>query len=238
MLSDLQKAMDLYKKQRLQTGAILNVNGGILTFASASKEKGKEQSPDHVVDEVEEPVLISNAEMVDSAMLDSDQLEGEAVPSVTSDENMEQLVSTKRRELPDHHGSLSPEKSELPNADFGHINPEVTEPTLDGNKVEETDTETEQMISEDVVEGYLRSFDNTEEAVGLAADGENPNDINKTEGNSSVYCAEERRAFGDTISGSINDFPKESGALIPESNESGSESVILSRIHHSPGNTH
>ncbi|PPR88295.1 hypothetical protein GOBAR_AA32400 [Gossypium barbadense] len=235
--SAFQKAMDLYKKQRLQMGAILNVSGGILAFASASKEKGKEQCPDHVVDEVEEPVLISDAEMVDSAMLDSDQPE-EAVPSVTSDENMEQLVSIQRREIPDHLDSLSPEKSELPNADFCHINQKVPEPALDGNKAEETDTETEQMNSEDVVEGSLRSLDNTAEAVGLAADGENSNDINKTEGNSSVYCAEERHAFGDAISGSINGFPKESGALIPESNESGSESVILSRIHHSPENTH
>ncbi|TYI53581.1 hypothetical protein E1A91_D11G014700v1 [Gossypium mustelinum] len=237
--SVFQKAMDLYKKQRLQMGAILDVKGGILAFASASKEKekGKEQSPDHVVDEVEEAVLISDAEMVDSAMLDSDQPE-EAVPSVTSDENTEQLVSIQRREIPDHLDSLSPEKSELPNADFCDINPKVPEPALDGNKAEETDTETEQMNSEDVVEGSLRSLDNTAEAIGLAADGENSNDINKTEGNSSVYCAEERHAFGDAISGSINDFPKESGALIPESNESGSESVILSRIHHSPENTH
>ncbi|XP_039045922.1 zinc finger CCCH domain-containing protein 13-like isoform X2 [Hibiscus syriacus] len=39
-----QKAMDIYKKHRLQVGAIPNVNGGLLAFISASKEKGRSKA--------------------------------------------------------------------------------------------------------------------------------------------------------------------------------------------------
>ncbi|KAL4361959.1 hypothetical protein GQ457_04G038360 [Hibiscus cannabinus] len=224
-----QKAMDIYKKQRLQTGAIPIVNGGMLAFTSASKEKG-EQSSDHIVDEAEEPVLIPDAEMVDS-----DQQKGEAVPTATSHGNMEQLASLQRRELPDNLDSLSPEKTEQPNTDFGHTNAEVPKPVLNGNKAEEMETE-QQVNSEDVVRGSVQSHDNAAEAVCLAAAAENSNDTNKTKGNSSESCGKEAGdTFGDAVSCPLNGSPK-----IPGSNESGSESesVILSRIHHSPENTH
>ncbi|XWS50369.1 hypothetical protein CRYUN_Cryun12cG0082100 [Craigia yunnanensis] len=231
--SVFQKAMDLYKKQRLQMGAIPNVNGGMLAFISTSnQEKGKEQSSDHVIEEAEEPVLISDAEM-----LDSDQQKGEVVPTDASEENVEQLVSIQSRELPDNMDSLSPEKSELPNIDFGPRSPEVPKPVLSGNEVEEI--ESEHMISGDVVGDSFGSLDNASEAVHLPTYGEDSNEINKTEGDNSVYCAKERQAFGDAISGSLflsDGSPKVSGALIPGSNES--ESIILSRIHHSPENTH
>ncbi|MBA0801674.1 hypothetical protein Gohar_012024 [Gossypium harknessii] len=228
--SVFQKAMDLYKKQRLQICAIPNANGGMLASTSVPKE---EQSSDRVVDEAEEPVLISDAEMADS-----DQQKGEAVLTATSHENMEQLVSIQSRELPDHLDSLSPEKPELPSTDSGHMEPGVPKPVLSGDKAEETNTETDQINPMDVVEDSLRSLDDAAEAVGLPADEENSNDINKTEGNSTVYCAKEIHAFDDAISGSLNDSPKVSGALIPGSNESGSELVILTGIHHSPENTH
>ncbi|GMJ14969.1 hypothetical protein HRI_005166100 [Hibiscus trionum] len=226
-----QKAMDIYKKQRLQIGTIPIVNGGTLAFTSTSKEKGKEQISDHIVDKAEEPVLLPDAEMVDSDMLDSDQQKGEAVPTATSHENMEQLAALQTRELPDNLDSLSPEKPEQPDTDFGHINAEVPEPVLNVNKAEET--ETEQVNSEDVIGGSVQSLDNAAEADCLATAAENSDDMNKTEGNSSEYCAEERDTFGDAVSCPLNDSPK-----IPGSNESGSESVILSRIHHSPENTH
>ncbi|XP_022763933.1 uncharacterized protein LOC111309220 [Durio zibethinus] len=229
--SVFQKAMDLYKKQRLQMGAILNINGGILAFISGSnQEKGKEQSSDHVV-EAEEPVFIS-----DSEMLDSVQHKGEAVPTAASEENMELLVSVQSGELPDHMDSLSPEKSELPNTDFGNRSPEVPKPVLNGNEVEKI--ESEQMISGDVVGDSFRLVDNASEAVLMPIDGENSNEIDQTEGDKSVCYANERQAFDDAISGSLilsDGSPKVSGALIPGSNES--ESVILSRIHHSPENT-
>ncbi|XP_022723627.1 uncharacterized protein LOC111280465 [Durio zibethinus] len=222
-----QKAMDLYKKQRLQMGAIPNVNGGMLAFISASnKEKGKEQSSDHVLEETEGPVLISDAEMLDSAMLNSDQQKGEAVPIAASQENMEQLASLQSAVLPDHMDILSPEKSKLPKSDFGQMSPKMPKPVLNGNKAEEM--ESGQMNSrDDVVGDSLQSPDDASEAVLLPTDGENSNDIKKNEG------------FGDAISGSLflsDGSAKVCGALIPGSNES--ESVILSRIHHSPENTH
>ncbi|GMJ14968.1 hypothetical protein HRI_005166000 [Hibiscus trionum] len=228
--SVFQRAMDLYKKQRLQMGAIRNVNGGMLAFTSVTKEKGKEQSSDHVVDLAKEPGLISDAEVMDSMMLDSDQQKGEAVPTATSQENMEQLVSTQSRELPDHPGSLSPEKPEQPNTDFGHMNTtEVPKPVFNGRKAEES--ETDQMNSGDVVGDSLRLLDNEAETVHSAAEGENSNDINKTKGNSSVYCGKETHTLGDSIIGSLNDSPK-----VSVSNEC--ESLILSPIHHSPESTH
>ncbi|KAK8687432.1 hypothetical protein V6N13_086247 [Hibiscus sabdariffa] len=198
-----QKAMDIYKKQRLPMGAISNANGGKLAFSSKSKEKGKEQSSDHVVDEAEEPVLMPDAEMVDLAV-DSDKQKGEVVPATTSHENTEQLASIQRSELPDHLDSLSPGKSEQPNT-------------------EEMETE-KQMSSGNAVGGSSQSLDNMAEAVCLAADGENSNDINKTEGNSSVYCAKERHNFGDAVSYPLNDSPKESENQIPGS---GSESEFV-----------
>ncbi|KAK8503876.1 hypothetical protein V6N13_021657 [Hibiscus sabdariffa] len=208
--SVFQRAMDLYKKQRLQMGAIPNVNGGILAFTSVTKEKGKEeQSSDHVVDLTDEPVLISDAEVMDSARLDSDQQKSEAVPTAAYREKMEWLVSTQSRESPD---SLSPETSERPNTGFGCMNTEVPKPVLNGNKAEES--ETDEMNSGDVGGDSLQSLDNeAETAVGE----ENSKDIlNKTEGNS---CS---------ISGSLNDSV---------SNEC--ESVILSQIHDdSPESTH
>ncbi|XP_039011376.1 uncharacterized protein LOC120140462 [Hibiscus syriacus] len=225
-----QKAMDIYKKHKLQVGAIPNVDGGTLAFTSVSTEKGKEQSSDHVVDEAEEPVLMPDAEMVDSTMEDLDQQKGNAVPAATSHENMEQLASIQRSELPNHPDSAFPGKSYQPNTYIDHMNAEVPEPVLNGNKVEETETETEQQMN---------SLDNAPEPFCCPAiDGENSNDINKTEGNNSVYCAEERHTVGGAVSCTLNDPPKESESQIPGSNESGSESVILSRIHHYPENTH
>ncbi|XP_039005245.1 zinc finger CCCH domain-containing protein 13-like isoform X2 [Hibiscus syriacus] len=201
-----QKAMDIYKKRSLQVGVIPNVNGGTLAFTSASKEKGKEQSSDHVVDGAEEPVLMPDAEIVDSAMEDSDQQKGKSVPATTFYENMEQLASIQRSELPNHPDSYNLGKSDQPNTDFVHMNAEVPEPVLNGNKAEETETEQQ-----------MNSLDNAPEAV---------------------YCAEERHSVGRAVSCPLNDSPKESESQIPGSNESGSESVILSRIHHSPENTH
>ncbi|XP_022735855.1 uncharacterized protein LOC111289249 [Durio zibethinus] len=236
--SVFQKAMDLYKKQRLQMDTMPNVNGGTLAVISASnQEKGKEQSSDLVVEETEEPVLTSDAEMLDSAMPNSDQQKGEAVPTAYSQENMEQLVSVQSGELPDHVDSLPPEISQLSNIDIGQRTPEVSEPVLNGNDAEEI--KSEQVILGDVVGDSFRSLDNASEAVVLPTDDENSKEINKTEGDNSVYSCKERQDFGDAISGSLflsDGSPKVSGALIPGSNES--ESLILSRIHHSPENTH
>ncbi|KAE8726997.1 Detected protein of unknown function [Hibiscus syriacus] len=223
-----QKAMAIYKKQRLQMGAIPIVNGGIFAFSSAPKE---EQSSDHIVDEAEEPVSMLDSEMVDSALLDSDQQKG-AVPTARSVENMELLASIQG-ELPDHLNSLPPEKSEQPNTVLGRINTvvPVPKPVSDSNKGEEMESK-HQINSGDDVGGSVQSLNS------LAADGENSNDINKNEGNNSVYCANERETFGDAVSRPLNDSPKESENQIPGPNESGSESVILSLIRHSPENTH
>ncbi|EOY23517.1 Uncharacterized protein TCM_015385 isoform 1 [Theobroma cacao] len=221
-VSVFQKAMDLYKKQRLQMGAMLNDNGGMLKFISASNQE-KEQSSDHVVEDTEEQALISDAEMLDVAMPNSDQQKEEAVPTAAQ-ENKEQPVSIQSGELPDHMDSLSPEKSELPNTDLGHRSPEVLKPVLNGIEAEEMES---------------LEADNASEAVVLSTDVENSNEINKTEGDNSVYCGKERQVFDDAISGSLflsDGSPKVSGDLIPGSNES--EFVILSRIHHSPESTH
>ncbi|KAK8710547.1 hypothetical protein V6N13_145866 [Hibiscus sabdariffa] len=200
--SVFQKAMDLYKKQRLKIGAISNAKGGMLAFTTVTKEKGKEQCSDHVINIAEMPVSNSDAEM---------------------------LVSIQSRELPDQPDSLSPEESRHPDTGCDHMKAEVPKPVLNDNKAEES--ETEQTNSGDVVGDSLRSFDDAAEADHLATGGENSNDINNPEGNSCVYCDKGTQTFTDAISGSLNDSPK-----VPGSNES--ESVILSRIHHSPENTH
>ncbi|KAL4353500.1 hypothetical protein GQ457_06G038590 [Hibiscus cannabinus] len=227
--SVFQKAMDLYKKQRLKIGAISNSKGEMLAFTTVTKEKGKEQSSDHVINIAEMPVSNSDAEMVDSVIINSDQQKREVVPTATSHENTDPLVSIQSRELPDHPDILSPEESRHPDTDCDHMKAEVPKPVLNDNKAEES--ENEQTNSGDVVGDSLRSFDDAAEADHLATGGENSNDINNPEGNSCVYCDKETETFTDAISGSLNDSPKVSG-----SNES--ESVILSRIHHSPENTH
>ncbi|KAK8587252.1 hypothetical protein V6N12_021754 [Hibiscus sabdariffa] len=221
--SVFQKAMDLYKKQRLKIGAISNAKGGMLAFTTVTKEKGKEQSSDHVINIAEMPILNSDAEIVDSVIIDSDQQKREAVPTATSHENTDQLVSIQSRELPDHPDSPSPEESRQPDTDCDHMNAEVPKPVLNDNKAEES--ETEQTNSGDVVGDSLRSFDDAAEADHLATDGGNSNDINNPEGNSCVYCDKEKQTFTDAISGSLNDSPKVSG-----SNES--ESIILSENTH------
>ncbi|OMP02228.1 hypothetical protein COLO4_11264 [Corchorus olitorius] len=237
--SVFQKAMDLYKKQRLQVGTMVNVSSGMLTFISAdNQEKGKEQSSDHAVEEAKEPALNSDLEMLDAAMPTSGQQKAE-VATPASLENSEQIVSIPSGELPDHMDSLPLEKSELPNTEIGESSPELPKPVLNGNEAAE-EMESEQMISEDAVGDSLQPPDNASDAVVSApTGGEILNEINKNEGDEPVTCEQEREVFGDAISGSLifsDGSPKVSGALIPGSNES--ESVILSRIHHSPENTH
>ncbi|XVF50995.1 hypothetical protein PTKIN_Ptkin04bG0148100 [Pterospermum kingtungense] len=224
--SVFQKAMDLYKKQRLEASAVPKANGEVLAFISESnKEKGKDKGSDNVVEEAKEPVLISDAELVNTA-----QQKGEAVPAAAAQVSTELLVPIQSMELPEDIDCLSPEKSKLPNTDFGDTSPEVPTQVLNDNKVEEI--ESEQMNSGDVAGDSLQSLNNESEAVMLLADDGNSNDIRETEGD---------KCFGDGISGSLilseGDSPKVCGELlIPGSNES--ESVILSRIHHSPENTH
>ncbi|OMO88383.1 hypothetical protein CCACVL1_08418 [Corchorus capsularis] len=164
--SVFQKAMDLYKKQRLQVGDMVNVSSGMLAFISAdNQEKGKEQSSDHAVEEAKEPALNSDLEMLDAAMPTSDQQKGE-VATPASLENSEQIVSIPSGELPDHMDSLPPEKSELPNAGIGGSSPELPKPVLNGNEAAE-EMESEQMISEDVVGDSLQPPDNASEAMVL-----------------------------------------------------------------------
>ncbi|KAK6275391.1 hypothetical protein POUND7_005100 [Theobroma cacao] len=88
--SVFQKAMDLYKKQRLQ------IDSRIQT----SRKKKLLQ------------LLLSS-----------------------------QPVSIQSGELPHHMDSLSPEKSEVPNADFGDRSPELPKPVLNGNEAQESWTE-------------------------------------------------------------------------------------------------
>ncbi|GLU12013.1 hypothetical protein SLE2022_287220 [Rubroshorea leprosula] len=229
----LKKALDLYKRQRLEMSGLPPVNSQVLDFVSASNQEHKEEKVCfHNSERTQELAMISEAEMPDAATPNSDKMRSGAISPVASQENVMVLASVQGEECQDHAENPSQEKLELPNPDVINESPQEPKPVLNGDKLDEV--KSEQMILEDA-----GRRDTALQAAVLLTDGENPNNIDKMEDYSSINSPKERQAFDDAISGSLflsGDSSKVSGVLMPESNES--ESVILSRIHDSPENTH
>ncbi|GLT63642.1 hypothetical protein SLA2020_361900 [Shorea laevis] len=227
--SVFKKALDLYKRDRVEMTGLPPVKSQSDFVSASNLEQREEKGSLHNLEKAPEVAMISDAEMLDAATPNSDQKKAGAISPVASQRSLTVPASVQDDETRDHPESPSQKKLELPNPANVNESLEEPKPVLNGDKVDEV--ESEQMVVEDV------GIDNASQAAVLLTDGECPNNM---EVDSSVNCPKERQAIDDAISGSLflsDGSPKVSGTLImPGSNES--ESVILSRIHHSPESTH
>lgn len=230
LLSGLQRAMDLYKKQRVDIVGLLSVAGQTLDIISASKQVTvEEQAPICDMEKAEEPIPTLNAEMPSEPISTVDQKNVEAIALMQ--ENMEEQVSTPTQEAQNH---VCTPTQEVLVAYGGETGEPV--PASSGEK----DGMASEQVNSEVADGdCLLTVDNeSQKTTTFSADGSNINGLGKADGNSSTYYTEERLS-GDTINGPKffpGGSPRACEALMSGSNES--ESVILSRIHHSPESTH
>lgn len=232
LLSGLQRAMDLYKKQRVDIVGLLSVAGRTLDIISASnKVTVEEQAPICDMEKAEEPIPTFDAEMPSAAPMSTvDQKNVET--TALMQENMEEPVSTPTQEAQNH--VCTPTQEVL--VAYGGENPGEPVPVSSG----EDEMASEEQVNSKVADGdCILTVDNeSQKTTALSADGDNINGLGKANGNNSTYYAEEKLS-GDAINGPKffpGGSPRACEALMPGSNES--ESVILSRIHHSPESTH
>ncbi|KAJ6340625.1 hypothetical protein OIU77_008398 [Salix suchowensis] len=215
-----QRAMDYYKKERLGLSGLPIVNGGTINAISTSKVK---EEPIDDGKKAEEPVLNQDEEMHDAPVLNLDQKKAEDVTLADTHEAPEELVSTPSQKDPAQACTPS---QDFPDQALSQDGLEKPVEIPGGNKIDGVPSEP---VNSGVEGSSIASPDNASQA----------SPISPTEGvdNNALQCAEEGRGAGDAICGALffsDDSRKASGAL--GSNES--ESVILSRIHHSPESTH
>ena len=231
LLSGLQRAMDIYKKQRVDIVGLLSVAGRTLDIISASNQvTAEEQAPICDMEKADEPIPTLNAEMPSEPISTLDQKNVEA--TALMQENMEEQVSTPTEEAQNH--VCTPTQEVLLVAACGETGGPV--PASSGEK----DGMASEHVNTEVADGdCLPTVDNESQmTTTFSTDGGNINGLGKTDGNSSA-CYTEERLSGDAINGPKffpGGSPRACEALMSGSNES--ESVILSRIHHSPESTH
>lgn len=190
-------------------------------------------------EKVENPVPTSDTEMVDAPNTGLDVENVEAVPSVAAEEKMEvEVISIPCHEEQNHNCSHSPRLAVLVKDDFPD---NLGETLATSNGVEAEAISSEVLKSEDTAADGIASLDNASlPVVPLSSEGDKLNRSGEASGGHCVNHVEEGLPFGDGLSGhvSVRDdgSPKDSEAMMSGSNES--ESVNLSRIHHSPESTH
>ncbi|KAF9667349.1 hypothetical protein SADUNF_Sadunf15G0013700 [Salix dunnii] len=206
-----QRAMDCYKKERVGLSGLPIVNGGTINF------KVKEESIDDGK-KAEEPVLNQDEEMHDVPVLKLDQKKAEDVTLADTHEAPEELVSTPSQK--DHAHACTPSQV-FPDQALSQDGLEKPVEIPSGNMIDGVPSEP----VNSGVEGSIASPNNASQASSIS-----PTEVVD---NNALQCAEEGRGAGDAVCGALffsDDSLEASGAL--GSNES--ESVILSRIHHSP----
>ncbi|GAV66206.1 hypothetical protein CFOL_v3_09716 [Cephalotus follicularis] len=230
--SVFQRAMDHYKKQRVELSSFPMFNCRALDIISSSNQE-KVLVCD--MENAEELVSIGEAQMLNAPMPLLDQKKAEAVSTVTINENLGEPVLTISQEVQDCVNTTSL-KLEVQDQDSSHENLADPLPMIRGELMTFG-----QAISEDADGNCLPSLEFASHGATITAGdgGDDEVEMSNTKGNESVCCADERQAFGDAFSGPLilsDGSTKASGPLIPGSNES--ESVIISRIHHSSESTH
>ncbi|XP_038683659.1 uncharacterized protein LOC119983990 isoform X2 [Tripterygium wilfordii] len=249
--SVFQRAMDFYKKQRVNLRALETVCGEPSDIISASNlEKMEEPVNICNVEMVEEPNSILDTSMEDApdqekaetvaAAVPEDELE-EPVPiydsatlevpnqekaeaaAVSAEDNLEERASTPSQMVQDQVTHTLPNKKLEVSGDGSPVEPvqNLSGEGVDGITSEEADRK-------DARGDFMVTFDNASCAAPvLVTDGKGNKEISKGE------------ASGDAVLRHLPLFlsdgsPNASGALLPGSNES----VILNHIHHSPESTH
>ncbi|KAL5746535.1 hypothetical protein ACOSP7_027681 [Xanthoceras sorbifolium] len=233
--SVFQRAMNYYKKQRIQMSGI--INGGKLDIISKSNEEKVKQGSLCNVDKAE-GLVFNDIEMSDAPMSIPDQEKPEAVSHDDVHEVSEEKVAALCPVVQDDaHAPLL--NVEVPNQDFPPKSPEEPVLILNGDKMDGLPSE--QVITEGADGHTSPTLDNVPHAAAIlpADDNKINEEISKSKSNDSFYPPEEKEGLGDAINGRLflsDGSPKIAEAMMPESNES--ESVILNRIHHSPESTH
>lgn len=235
--------MDLYNRQMMDTRGTAFVTGGALDFISASNQENREEQVHCDVPRVKDPVPTPDAEMLDAPIstLDSRnaEAEAEADPSsgVTSEKSVEQVSCEEV------HIHISPSAElEGPNLDNDQDNIGEPEPISSGVKMEVISSEKQQEV-ESKEAADVNGFASVEIA-SLAAAATPSAVVDNLEGisnntNGDFETEEGGVALGDATNGPLcipDGSPKGCEALMSGSKES--ESIILSRIHHSPESTH
>ncbi|XP_044505324.1 uncharacterized protein LOC123225443 [Mangifera indica] len=232
--SVFQRAMEQYKKQRVQISCLQIVNVGTIDIISKCNLEKMVQPSSCKVKKAGKLVLISDTEMSDAPLPALDQKKPEDVPHTDVKETLEELVSTPSQVMPDHNDT-PPLNLEAADQSLTPKSSKQSEPVLNGDKMDVMTSE-RQLIAAGSDGDQLPSPDNASDGAPiLPLVG---NEVSITESNNSLCTTEESHALSDAISNPVvllDESPKVSEALMPGSIESGS--VILSRIHHSPEST-
>ncbi|EEF48953.1 hypothetical protein RCOM_1579370 [Ricinus communis] len=266
--SVFQRAMDIYKKQREWFSGSSISNGRIVDVIAASKkeEQFSNNNVDIVEEQTSKrPAETSRVQMMN---LDETKVEtvpiadvqenpDDTVPIADMPENPDETVPVADMPKNPDETVQVPENSDVSPCQEVDVDAHAPDVKLEfSGQALSHDIPKKSMIffSGDKMDGLSSNlvdsegpggdFVTTPEDVPNAArvlpiDGHNTDEIGKIKGSNSFNCAEEGQGFGDAICGPLlvkDGSPKASGDLMPGSNES--ESVIISRIHHSPENTH
>ncbi|KAI4337960.1 hypothetical protein L6164_016321 [Bauhinia variegata] len=205
--SIFQKAIDLYKKQKME------MPNGKLSIISASKQI-----------QVDEPVPIPCVENMQVS-------EMENMPLTTLELKKVETTSAAKEDLeeePDQIHILGQDKIRaLPDPSAGQGLGEKEEKIL-----------SEQANSGDAMENHSAGKNSAQLASSTLHKGGDDMD-GKAKSTGFAHCVDEKLGSGDPLGGPLifeDGSSKACDALMPGSNES--ESLILSRIHHSPESTH
>ncbi|KAH7557790.1 hypothetical protein JRO89_XS11G0220800 [Xanthoceras sorbifolium] len=219
--SVFQRAMNYYKKQRIQMSGI--INGGKLDIISKSNEEKVKQGSLCNVDKAE-GLVFNDIEMSDAPMSTPDQEKPEAVSHDDVHEVSEEKVAALCPVVQDDaHAPLL--NVEVPNQDFPPKSPEEPVLILNGDKMDGLPSE--QVITEGADGHTSPTLDNVPHAAAIlpADDNKIDEEISKSKSNDSFYPPEEKEGLGDAINGPLflsDGSPKIAEAMMPESNESES----------------
>ncbi|RDX96513.1 hypothetical protein CR513_20820, partial [Mucuna pruriens] len=219
--SIFQRAIDLYKKHRVNVN--LPNKGEVDNIAVSNQMQVNESIPIPSLENGHVSVSASNGiNDVPMPTLESGKVE----TSSPAKEQLEEINQTYKQMEQDH------DKTGMSSPSSGPVNQEAAVAGLPEKEPK--------IISVDAEEDYsLAAKNEAELALTLHGEGDNIDSKAKTTG--FAHCADEKLGFGDTKVNPnpliVEDgSPKACDALMPGSNES--ESLILSRIHHSPESTH
>lgn len=213
----LQHAMDLYKKQRMEMKEMQVVSVGKLDGILASSERRLEEKGfDFNNEEVKVPVSTVDVEMAQAPI----KTTGDTVAEATAASGkLEDLASTANQEVK----CLENSEESLPVTNSTEVDMMASE------QQENLDAEKDTIVAPN---DNITPVNDTDKLSNMDMKG-------MVNGKDSTRCGVGNSCFDNAVSGPLS-FPDE----IPETCEGlmpvsiGSESLILSQIHHSPESTH
>ncbi|MED6211385.1 hypothetical protein PIB30_073196 [Stylosanthes scabra] len=225
--SIFQRAIDLYKKQR----GVKLPNGNEVDIAADYNQ----------MQVVDESVPIPSLD--DRQVSVSATEETKAVPMPTAEQEKVEMLSPPKEHVEEINNTSS--QMEQDDDATRSLKTGMSSPSAEHENQEalasfcEKDDKitSDNAHPEDAIENHsIASENEAQPTAALIEDGDDMNSEAKT--TVPAHCADEKLSFDDTkVKTNFEDrSPKACDALMPGSNES--ESLILSRIHHSPESTH